>query len=246
MSANLALATWSRRILLALGVVALLAFATLLLARNRAVPETAQAADAGSTVAMELKVPATVVVGKKFTIGISANLTPVEPIGSFAVEVLTSDDLKYSGTGNCSEEVKVRRKGQYGLHLCISSARVAGGRNLFVISTLTAPAEPLDVPVSSQAHLANLSYTCNTVGIQKFTLTAVPNSPDGAAFRTTSGTLITVKTVLLDGTPVADSAVIDCLPPRLGDVNCDGAVTIADAQLIAQLIVGRIPSLPPP
>ena len=243
MSANLALATWSRRILLALGVVALLAFTTMLLARNRAVPETAQAADAGSTVAMELKVPATVVVGKKFTIGISANLTPAEPIGSFAVEVLTSDDLKYSGTGNCSEEVKVRRKGQYGLHLCISSARVAGGRNLFVISTLTAPDEPLDVPVSSQAHLANLSYTCNTVGIQKITLTAIPNSPDGAAFGTTSGTLITVKTVLLDGTPVADSAVIDCLPPRLGDVNCDGVVSIADAQLIAQKIVGRIDTL---
>ena len=27
---------------------------------------------------------------------------------------------------------------------------------------------------------------------------------------------------------------------------CPRAVTIADAQLIAQLIVGRIPSLPPP
>jgi hypothetical protein len=31
-----------------------------------------------------------------------------------------------------------------------------------------------------------------------------------------------------------------------GDVNESGGVTIADAQLIAQLIVGRIPSLPPP
>ena len=29
----------------------------------------------------------------------------------------------------------------------------------------------------------------------------------------------------------------------LGDVNCDGAVTIADAQLIAQKIVGRIDGL---
>ena len=32
----------------------------------------------------------------------------------------------------------------------------------------------------------------------------------------------------------------------LGDVNCDGAVTIVDAQLIAQLIVGRVGELPCP
>ena len=32
-------------------------------------------------------------------------------------------------------------------------------------------------------------------------------------------------------------------PKLLGDVNCNGAVSIADAQLIAQLIVGRIPNL---
>lgn len=31
-----------------------------------------------------------------------------------------------------------------------------------------------------------------------------------------------------------------------GDVKESGGVTIADAQLIAQLIVGRISSLPPP
>ena len=32
----------------------------------------------------------------------------------------------------------------------------------------------------------------------------------------------------------------------LGDVNCDGAVTIVDAQLIAQLILGRVGELPCP
>ena len=242
MLAHPAPAAAHRRFLVALGVMALLALSALLFAWNRAVPETAQAADAGSTVAMELKVPATVVVGKKFTIGISANLTPAEPIWAFGAEVLTSDALKYSGA-NCLAEVKVRRKDQGSLFLCNSFASVAGGRGLTVMSAPTFPLPSLDVPVSSQADLANLSYTCNTVGIQKFTLTAAPHSPDGAAFGTTSNTLITVKTVLLDGTPVADSAVINCLPPRLGDVNCDGVVSIADAQLIAQKIVGRIDTL---
>ena len=33
------------------------------------------------------------------------------------------------------------------------------------------------------------------------------------------------------------------VPTLLGDVNCNGVVSIADAQLIAQLIVGRIPNL---
>jgi hypothetical protein len=57
---------------------------------------------------------------------------------------------------------------------------------------------------------------------------------------------INVKTVeheMADMTHVADALRIECAD-ELGDVSCDLAVTIADAQLIAQLIVGRIPSLP--
>ena len=213
MSAYPAPAMWPRRLLVALGVVALLALATLLFAWNRAAPETAQAANAGSTVAMELKVPTTIVVGEKFTIGISANLTPAEPIAGFAAEVLTSDALKYSGTGNCLAEVKVHRKDQEALQLCKSFASEAGGRGLLVLSSLATSLPSLDVPISAQADLANLSYVCNTVGIQKITLTANPPSLDGAAFGSTSATHIPVKTVLQDGSPVADSAVVNCVEP---------------------------------
>ncbi|MCH7838355.1 MAG: PD40 domain-containing protein, partial [Chloroflexi bacterium] len=42
----------------------------------------------------------------------------------------------------------------------------------------------------------------------------------------------------------ADDRSADWQPLLVGDVNCQGGVTIVDAQLIAQKIVGRIDALP--
>ena len=65
----------------------------------------------------------------------------------------------------------------------------------------------------------------------------------------------TRRVLIILGTMVASALIATALlSPRtepasagirtvLGDVNCNGAVSIADAQLIAQLIVGRIPNL---
>ena len=67
MSAYLAPATWPRRLLVALGVTALLAvLVALLFAGNHAAPETAQAAGPGP--GMSLNAPATVFEGLPFTL----------------------------------------------------------------------------------------------------------------------------------------------------------------------------------
>ena len=82
--------------------------------------------------------------------------------------------------------------------------------------------------------LVSLTFRCESAGISPIVI-----NPE---------TLVFFDGAQLPGSPQAIDADIQdgsikCGPTPVGDVNCDHAVTIADAQLIAQLILSRISEL---
>ena len=226
MSAHLAPATWPRRLLVALGVVVLLALSTLLFAWNRAAPETAQAAGPGA--GMSLAGPATVFEGLPFTLTISTAPAPDVEICCFGSEVLFPDELKWLPRPNCrgpgpDGEVQVERQDGGSIAFCKSfSPILTGGAGHQVISEFTAPpVAALNVTPGSTPPLLELDFVCNTPGSHKLTLTAAPDSPDGALYASVLGELVLVKTVPqeldlnFDGVPephqVADTLAINCV-----------------------------------
>ena len=219
------LRTFRKWRLVAIWALSLVAFATLLFAWNRAAPETAQAAGPGP--GMSLDGPATVFEGLPFTLTISTAPAPDVEICCFGSEVLFPEELKWLPRPNCrgpgpDGEVQVERLDGGTIAHCVSRlAILTGGAVHEVLSELAAPpAEPLDVAPGSTTLLLELDFVCNTPGSYKLTLTAVPDSPDGALFGTTDGAEIRVKTVKQDHdangdtTPethqVADTLTIEC------------------------------------
>ena len=227
MSAHLAPATWPRRLLVALGVAALLAvLVALLFAGNHAAPETAQAAGPGP--GMSLTAPATVFEGLPFTLTISTAPAPDVEISGFGSEVLFPDELKWLPRPNCrgpgpDGEVQVERQDGGSIAFCKSfSPILTGGAGHQVISEFTAPpVAALNVTPGSTTPLLELDFVCNTPGSHKLTLTAAPDSPDGALYASVLGELVLVKTVPqeldlnFDGVPephqVADTLAINCV-----------------------------------
>ena len=198
-----------RRSLLLITIGATVLATMLALAWGQSGSEQARAA--GPEAGMSLSVPTKVSVGEKFTISIRGDPTPAVPISGFGIEVvpLPGDELKYNGIDDCNAEVKVARKDGQPLGLCLSQALLVagflGGRAVDVDSALVLPAPSLNVAVSSTVDLVNLSYQCNVPGTYKVTL-------DGD-FEDQNGNVINAKTQLQDGTPVADTSTITCVPP---------------------------------
>ncbi len=227
MSAYPAPATWPRRLLVALGAVALLALlVALLFAWNRAALERAQAAGPGP--GMSLDAPATVFEGLPFTLTVSTAPAPDVEIQGFGTEVVFPAELEWLPRPNClgpgpDGEVQVERQDGGPIALCQSFlSLLLGGVTHAVISEFTAPpVAALNVTPGSTPPLLELDYVCNTPGTYKLTLTAEQDSPGGAVYGSTDSTLIFVKTVSQeldlnsDGVPephqVADTLAINCV-----------------------------------
>ena len=202
---------------------------------------------------MSLDGPSTVSLGETFILSVNADPAPNVEIGAFGSEVLFPEGLKWEQRAGCADELQVERADGGAIALCNSFIPIlTGGAAHAVLSEFNRPAGALDVAPGGTALLLELDFVCNTPGSYKLTLTAVPDSVDGALFGGTDGREIRVGTIQQDydgdtaANQVADTLFIDCVVQikPLGDVSCDLAVTIADAQLIAQLIVGRIGALP--
>ncbi len=113
-----------------------------------------------------------------------------------------------------------------------------------------------------ERHGRNAALTCRYVGISRQTFyrwprrykprhiasleerscrptpTATPVTPTATPVTPTATPFSEVSPTIVIPTPTP--------PKEKGDVNCDGVVTIEDAQLIAQLLLGLIDELPCP
>ena len=227
MSPHPALATWPRRFLAALGVVALLAM--LLFAWDRAAPETAQAAGPGP--GMSLAAPATVFLGVPFTLTVNTAPAPDVEILSFLSEVLFPDGLKWLPRPNCrgpgpDGEVQVEVKDSR-IDVCESFlSPVLGGAATVALTFIGGPLRVLNVTPGSITTLVALDFVCNTLGSHELTLTARPDSPEGAVYEPAGGgDLIFVKTVPQDydgdtvANQVADTLTVNCLLPPDEQIN---------------------------
>ena len=219
MSVHPAPATWPRRLLVALGVVALLSLVTLLVAWNRAAPETTQAAGPGP--GMSLAAPATVFVGLPFTLTISTTPAPEVEISGFGSEVLFPKGLKWQQRASCDDEVQVDREDEQPLSVCLAVVTTPfGGVGHSVLSEVAVPPlAALNVTPGSTTTLVELDFVCNAPGSYKLTLTAVPESGQGAAYNDLNAVAIFLKTVPQDydgdtsPNNVADTLVINCVEP---------------------------------
>ena len=248
MSAPQPLDTRRPRLLAALGLLAAVAVVALLLTWDRALPATTSAVGPGP--GMSLGAPATVFIGEPFQVTVNADLAPDVEIVYFGSEVLFPVGLKWQPRPSCEDEVRVRKPNGVSPFLCQSEVTTPlGGAGHAVITASGPPPIPAFAVVpNSTTALVELDFVCNTPGSYQLTLTANPDSPDGAVFASTDATKIQVKTVQHDydgdtvPNQVADTIDIDCVV-HLGDVDCNSLVSIADAQLIAQLMAGRISGL---
>lgn len=126
-------------------------------------------------------------------------------------------NLKWAPRDTCEDEVQVGRQDAGMLEICNAKITFFGGVGHAVFSEFADPAEPLTVPADSTTTLVEMDFTCNEEGIYKLTLTAAPDSANGAAYSDLSGNKINVKTVLQDydgdttANDVADTATFECL-----------------------------------
>ena len=171
--------------------------------------------------AMSLGAPAIVYMGETFVVTVTADPAPDVDIAGFGSEVLwvgpdaenPLEGLKWQprvpgdSEASCLAEIQVGRAGGGSIALCNSfSPILTGGAAHAVLSEFAQPAAALDVAQGSTTLLLELDFVCNTAGSYELTLTAVPDSPDGALFGGTDGGEIAVKTV--DG--IADTLTIEC------------------------------------
>ncbi len=185
---------------LGISLVAVLAFAW-----GQVNPDGAQA-DAGGP-AMSLGAPGIVYMGVTFQVTVTADPAPDVDVAGFGSEVLYPDGLKSLPREFCEDELQVERVDGGAIALCNSFVPIlTGGVAHAVLSQFQQDAAALDVAPGSTTLLLELDFVCNTAGSYTLTLTAVPDSPDGALFGAPSGAEIAVKTV--DG--VADTLTIEC------------------------------------
>ena len=125
--------------------------------------------------------------------------------------------LKWVPREFCEDEVQVGRQDLVDLAACQSSFTFLGGVGHTVFSEFVDPAPPLTVPTGGTTTLVEMDFTCNVEGSYKLTLTAAPDSPDGAAYVDLSGSKINVKTVPQDydgdtsPNNVADTTTFECV-----------------------------------
>ena len=126
-------------------------------------------------------------------------------------------NLKWTPRALCSDEVQVGRQDAGMLEICNAKITFFGGVGHAVFSEFADPAEPLTVPADSTTTLVEMDFTCNAEGSYKLTLTAAPDSADGAAYADVNGNKINVKTVLQDydgdtvPNNVADTTTFECV-----------------------------------
>jgi len=217
-----------RRLLAVVVVVALLALlATVLLG-----PGPARAAGPDPGMSLQIKSACTnasqlttVNAGVPFVVCVVSDLAPSVAIAGLTSEVLFPPELKWTQRP-CEDEVQVGRQDTVALQFCQASITFLGGAGHVVVSEfpMTPPAAALDVTASSTTTLIELEFTCNAPGSYKLTLTAAPDSPDGAAYADVNGSEINVKTVQQDydgdttANEVADTLIILCLGPNVGGI----------------------------
>ena len=167
-------------------------------------------------------------------------------------------NLKWLQRDNCADdpidpldtfEVQVGRQDLGTLAICNAKSTFLGGVGHTVFSEFADLAEPLTVPAGSTTILVELDFTCNVAGSYKLTLTAAPDSPDGAAYADLQGHKIKVKTVSQDydgdtvANDVADTTTFDCVGTvggitELPDVAGTPLETTASSNGNLGLIVG--------
>ena len=156
---------------------------------------------------MSLEAPATVSVGATFTLCVNADPAPDVEIAGFSSEVVFPDGLKWLQRA-CFDALQVGRLDGGAISTCDSFSPVlTGGAAHIVASDFSPPNPVLNIGAGSTTTLLALDFSCNEVGSHKLTLTAVPNSPDGASYIRLNGGQIAVKTV----NQVADTLVIECV-----------------------------------
>ncbi|MCH7511118.1 MAG: S8 family serine peptidase [Chloroflexi bacterium] len=167
---------------------------------------------------MSLNGPTTVSVGKLFTLSVSADPAPDVEIAGFGSEVLFPAGMEWLQRPSCIDEVQVGRQDAAPLAFCQSFTPIlTGGAAHAVLSEFAQPAAALDVAPGSTTPLVELDFVCNTPGSYKLTLTAVPDSNDGAVFGGTDGREIRVGTIQQDydgdsvPNDVADTVTIECV-----------------------------------
>ena len=226
MSTYLALARRTPRSLIFLALIMLLA--TVLLG-----PGPARAAGPGAGMSLQVKNACTdasqltiVEVGVPFVVCIVSDPAPSVAIAGFDSEVLFPSELKWSQRASCADEVQVETLiGMAPPAVCDASVTFLGGVGHVVLSEFAAPPlESLTVPTGSTTTLVELDFACNVEGSYKLTLTAVPDSPDGAAYVDLNGSQINVKTVQQDydgdttANDVADTLAIECVEGSIGGI----------------------------
>ena len=168
---------------------------------------------------MSLNGPATVSVGKLFTLSVSADPAPDVEIGAFASEVLFPTSMEWLPRLSCTDEVQVGRQDGSSLATCLSFVSTgAGGAAHAVLSEVAVPPiQALDVTPGGITVLVELDFRCNVTGTYKLTLTASPDSGHGAVFGGTDGREIRVGTIQQDydgdtvPNDVADTVTIECV-----------------------------------
>ncbi len=159
-------------------------------------------------------------------------------------------NLKWAPRTLCTDEVQVGRQDAGMLAACNAKTTFLGGVGHVVVSEfpMTPPAAALDVTLGSTTTLIELDFTCNAAGSYKLTLTAAPDSANGAAYFDDNGNKINVKTVQQDydgdtvANDVADTATFECLAvggiAELPDVAGTPLETTASSDANLGLIVG--------
>lgn len=124
---------------------------------------------------------------------------------------------------SCEDEVLVGQADGEPLVLCLSSVgTLSGGAVHGVLGEFAElPLTPITLEPGSTAPLIELDFRCLTAGNHTLTLTAVPDSPDGAIYADVIGNEILVETEPQDYdgdttlNEVADSVTINCEGPAV-------------------------------
>ena len=201
---------------------------------------------------MSLEAPAAVFAGVPFTLCVNADPAPDVEISGFASEVLFPEGLKWQQRASCADEVLPRSQVSGPLALCLSGlSNLLGGAQHVVISEVgVPPVAALNVTLGSTTTLVELDFVCNTPGSYKLTLTALPDSDEGAVFADTRVVEIRVKTVQQDydgdtsPNSVADTLVINCVEPPTPTPTLTPTATAAPPTLTAPPTFTATP--PPP
>ena len=219
MSTYLAIARRTPRSLILLALIMLLA--TVLLS-----PGPARAAGPGAGMSLQVKSACTdasqlttVEAGVPFVLCVVSDPAPSVAIAGFDSEVLFPSELKWTQRASCADEVQVETLiGMVSPEVCEAGVTFLGGAGHIVLSEIALPPlEALTVPTGSTTSLVELDFACNVAGSYKLTLTAAPDSPEGAAYIDLSGSKINVKTVQQDydgdttANDVADTGTLSCI-----------------------------------